>query len=190
MFLLDLHTGLRKGELLGLRWSDLDFNTGIICIERSIGRIQKVGEKGTKVVVSIPKTEAGKRDISLSGEMVALLKNWKTEQNKRKTILGQKHSEESYIFDNGYGKPVEARWLLRRLKIVLEKAGLRQDVRIHTLRHTVGTMLAQAGENPRNIMDLFGHANIRTTLQTYVHSSTEDKQRTANRLASLINSDH
>lgn len=273
MFLLDLHTGLRKGELLALRWQDVDLKAGVLHVERSLGRIAKPGEKGTKIVVSSTKTEAGVRDIPLPAEIITLLKSHKAAQNERKLALGQKsdataeepsplapkglkvtvdaagvkaswsvvsgakdyiiyhdgirlcntngattwsftaspgphtitvsavssnddewdkcpevkYTDGDYIFDNGYGKPIEARWLLRRLKVVLEKAELRQDIRMHTLRHTFGTMLAQDGENPRNLQELLGHADIRTTLGTYVHSTLEDKKRAVNRLASLMN---
>ncbi|CAA7602444.1 Integrase [Acididesulfobacillus acetoxydans] len=187
MFVLDLHTGLRKGELLALRWKNANLNDGVLHVERSIGRIGKPGGKGTQIVESPPKTKAGVRDIPLPNEIVSLLKAHRAAQIEQKLALGQKHSEDSYIFDNGYGKPVDPRWFLRKLKIILEKAELRNDIRVHTLRHTFGTMLAQARENPKNLQELLGHADIRTTLGTYVHSTLEDKKRAVDKLASLIN---
>jgi integrase len=186
LFLLDLHTGLRKGELLALKWKDVDFQSSTIFIERSLGRIKKPGEKGTKVIESTTKTEAGKRTVPIPKEIVEVLEKQQTEQRERLEELGQKVTEENYIFDNGFGKSIEARWFLRRLKIVLEKAELRTDIRVHTLRHTFGTMLAQAGENPRNLQELLGHADIRTTLGTYVYSSLNDKKKAVNRLSKLI----
>lgn len=186
LFVLDLHTGLRKGELLALQWKDIDFKKGVLHVERSIGRIGKPGEKGTKIVVSSTKTEAGKRDIPFSGEIIQLLKAHKATQNERKLALGQLYTDKDYVFDNGYGKPVEARWFHSKLKMLLKKAGLREDIRIHTIRHTFGTMLAQAGENPKNLQELLGHSDIRTTLGTYVHSSLEDKKRAVDLLASII----
>jgi len=72
------------------------------------------------------------------------------------------------------------------LKNILKRAGLRKEIRLHTIRHTFGTMLAQAGENPANIQKLMGHANVTTTLQTYCHTGMADKRRAVDRLAGLL----
>ena len=74
-------------------------------------------------------------------------------------------------------KPMEPRNVLKRQKNILRRAGLREEIRLHTIRHTFGTVLAQAGENPANIQKLMDHADVKTTLQTYCHSTMDDNRQ-------------
>lgn len=184
-FLLDFYTGLRRGELLALRWSDIDLDAGILTVRRSLSRVETYDGK-TKLVFSEPKTASSKREIPLLPFVLQELKAHKARQAQEKLLLGQAYQDNDLVFATAEGKPVEPRNLLRKHKAILKKAGLRSEIRIHDIRHTFGTLLAQAGENPKNLQAILGHADIRTTLGTYCHSGIEDKKRAMERLANVL----
>lgn len=185
-FLLDLFTGLRRGELLALRWSDVDFKAGTITVRESLSRVEIEPGK-TELVFSEPKTESGKRTIPLLPEVVQELKRHKARQNEERLFFGREYEDNDLVFCTPTGKPIDPRNFLRKLKGILKKAGLREEIRVHTLRHTFGNVIAQAGENPRNLQALMGHADIRTTLGTYCHSGLDDKRRAVEKLAPFLN---
>lgn len=211
-FLLDFYTGLRRGELLAIRWSDItlrtkkgvtltmadDFNwskdwkkidvtSGTITVKQSLSRVENYEGK-TELVFSVPKTESGKREIPLLPFVLLELKSHKVTQAMDKRLVREACRDDNLVFATSIGTPIEPRRLLRKHKQILEKAKLRGELRIHYIRHTFGTLLAQAGENPKNLQAIMGHADIRTTLGTYCHSGLEDKQRAVNRLADVIKS--
>jgi integrase len=184
-FLLALYTGLRKGELLALRWEDVDLNAKILTVKRSMGRVEICPGK-TELIFSEPKTAAAKREIPLLPEVVQELKKHKVRQNEEKLFFGQAYEDTGLVFASETGKPIDPRTFLKKHKAILERAGLRQEVTVHTLRHTFGTLLAQVGENPKNLQMLLGHADIRTTLGTYCHSTLEDKRRAVEKLREMV----
>ena len=184
-FLLLLTTGLRKGELLALRWQDVDLKAGTLTVRRSLYRL-RVAPGDTRLVFTEPKTEAAKRTVPLLPEMVKELKAHKTRQNEEKLICGGAYEDNGLVFCTPTGTPLDPGNFLRKLKWLVKKAGLREEIRVHTLRHTFGTVVAQSGENPRNLQAVLGHADIRTTLQTYCHTSLEDKRRAVEKVAFLL----
>jgi len=207
-FLLIFYTGLRRGELLALRWSDITVKTkkgavvsmadeidwkkiniksGILTVRQSLSRVENYDGK-TELVFSEPKTESGKREIPLLPFVLQELKSHKATQAQEKLLVGKAYQDDNLVFATAMGKPIEPRNLLCKHKAILKKAKLRDELRIHDIRHTFGTLLAQAGENPKNLQALMGHADIRTTLGTYCHSGLEDKKRAVNGLADVIKS--
>lgn len=205
-FLLDFYTGLRRGELLALRWSDLtlrtkkgvaltmaddipweriDMRSGALQVRQSLSRVENY-EGTTQLVFSTPKTESGKREIPLLPFVLQALRAHKAVQTQEKLLLGSAYADKGLAFATAAGSPIEPRNLLRKHKEILRVAGLRTELRIHDIRHTFGTLLAQAGENPKNLQVIMGHADIRTTLGTYCHSGIEDKMRAVERLADVI----
>lgn len=184
-FLLDITTGLRRGELLALRWSNVDLTTGVLTVSESLNRVETYSGK-TTLLFSDPKTSNSKREIPLLSNVIQELKAHRARQLQERLLLGEGYQDNDLVFGTGLGTPIEPRGLLRKHKAILKKAGLREELRIHDLRHTFGTMLAQAGENPRNLQLLLGHADIKTTLGTYCHSTLEDKKRTIQTLGKII----
>lgn len=185
-FLLDFYTGLRRGELLALRWENIDLDAGVLTVKESLSRVKNPDTGKSELIFSEPKTENSKREVPLLPEVVQELRKHKARQNEEKLLLGAAYEDNDLVFCTAEGKPVEPRNLLRKHKAILKKAGLRSEIRIHDIRHTFGTLLAQAGENPKNIQILLGHADVRTTIGTYCHSTMKDKRRTVERLAGIL----
>lgn len=159
--LLSLYTGIRIGELCGLRISD--FKNESIKIKNTIQRItllESENGKKTKLVMVSPKTESSKRTIPLTSTMQELL-------------LGMNYADNTYIL-TGSDVFREPRSIERVFKKVLDECNIRSKC-FHTLRHTFATNLIEAGIDPKTVAELLGHASVATTLQLYVHPSTEYK---------------
>lgn len=207
-FLLAFYTGLRRGELLALRWSDItlrtkngtnltmaddidwkkiDMKSATLTVKQSLSRVENYDGK-TELVFSEPKTESSKREIPILSFVLQELKSHRATQAQDKLLAGIAYEDNDLVFATALGKPIEPRNLLRKHKAILKKAKLREELRIHDIRHTFGTLLAQAGENPKNLQAIMGHADIRTTLGTYCHSGLEDKLRAVNKLADVLKS--
>jgi len=184
-FFLDFYSGLRRGELLALHWSDIDLTSGVLTVRQSLNRVENYDKK-TQLVFSEPKTASGKREIPLLPFVVQELKAHKARQAREKLLVGQEYQDNGLVFATAEGRPIEPRHFLRKHKDILSRAGIRSEIRIHDIRHTFGTLLGQAGENPKNIQTIMGHADIRTTLGTYCHSNIEDKKRAMERLEGVL----
>ena len=159
-----LTLGPRQGEVLGLKWSDINLDTGQVRFVRSIRRDQIVGRH-----VKSPKTHDGTRDLCLDGETVVALKAWRQQQRKIR-LAAKAWDDGDWIFTGPTGKVMEADRDHRSWKALLKKAGVRQ-VRLHDARHTAGTAMNEIGTDPRTIQAVLGHANVQTTLSLYVKPS-------------------
>lgn len=184
-FLLELTTGLRRGELLALKWDDFDPDKGTLTVRRTLARVRLVDKGGSELRFSEPKTESGKRTIPLLPEVIRELKAHKARQNEERLFFGQAYTDLGLMFPTPLGTPLEPRNFHRKHTEILRKAGLRH-VRLHDLRHTFATILLQEGENPENLRDLLGHSKTSTTLDLYCHSNMEGKERAVARLKGLI----
>jgi len=184
-FLLDLTTGLRRGELLALQWDDIDIDKRILAIKRTLSRVRLVDDGISKLMVGEPKTEKGKRVIPLLPEIIEELKGHKVRQAKERLKKGEQYENNDLVFCTPEGKYIEPRNFHRIHTAILEKAELRH-VRIHDLRHTFATILLEAGEDPKTMSELLGHAKVSTTLDIYCHSSIEMKEQTVSKLGGLI----
>jgi len=155
LLLLELSTGLRRGELLALRWDDLDLATGELRIERQVQRVK--GE----LIVTQPKTKASSRSIILPAPTLDVLKSYRQNVDSR------------WIFPSPRKKdsPLDPSAVRKKLAAVLERAGCKH-VRFHDLRHTFATSLLEAGVDIRYIQSLLGHSSISIT-QIYTHVTTQ-----------------
>ncbi|KQL43897.1 hypothetical protein AN963_20770 [Brevibacillus choshinensis] len=147
-FLLALTCGARQGEILGLRWKDVDFNN------RNISIVQTLSHDG-KQFNSAPKTKTGRRTISLPTKVMEELNLWKD-------------APDCLVVQSKERTPINPRNLNRQFKIIIEKANL-PDIRFHDLRHTHATLLLLQGVHPKIVAERLGHANTRMTLDTYSH---------------------
>jgi integrase len=184
-FLLELSTGLRRGELLALKWEDVNFTEGTLTVKRSLSRVLYADEGYSRLEFTETKTEAGKRTIPLLPEVVQELKRHKARQNEERLFFGAAYEDYGLVFCTENGKPVDPRNFYRLHTIILKRAGLKH-VRLHDLRHTFATLLLQAGENPENLRDLLGHTKTSTTLDLYCHSTMEGKKKAIERLKGII----
>ena len=163
--LLCMFTGLRIGELCGLRWSDIDFINGTVSVNRTVQRISKNGK--SKVIVGSPKSITSVRTVTIPDFVLDILKD------KRK-------SGEQFII-SGSLKPTEPRTMQNRFKALLKICGIR-NVNFHLLRHTYATVCIENGFDPKTLSELLGHADASITLNRYVHSSMQMKKNYVSRL--------
>lgn len=153
-FAFVLQTGLRYGELTGLRWSDIDLDNRVMHIERSASYLEDHGE----FVVGPPKSAKGYRDIFLTDEAVEIL--------TRKAKIA--HETTNYIFLDDDGKPIKRAIYNMQLKRICEKIGI-EPFSIHKLRHTFATRCIEAGVKPKTLQKILGHSDVTVTLNYYVH---------------------
>ena len=162
--MLTLYTGLRVGELCGLRWSDISLATKSLKIKASLNReaSDATCKKKTKMKLSDPKTKKSKRIIELPSFIADLLKRLKCESNS------------DYVFSMKNGKFVDPRTMQFLFKKLLEKAGV-SPKKFHALRHTFATRAAEQGADPKTVSETLGHSNTNITLNRYTHSLKESK---------------
>jgi len=164
-WLIALVLGMRQGEVLGLWWSDIDLVTGVVTVQARNHR-----RKGGGVVRRPVKNDDSIRDIALPPELVAALKEHRKAQITERLAAGPKWVDDGgWVFTNELGLGMRPEADLKDWYAMCEAAGVRR-VRQHSgTRHTVATLLLEAGINPRIVMELFGHSQIAVTLNTYSH---------------------
>jgi integrase len=163
LYELALRTGLRKGELLGLHWEDLDLNAGTATIRRSLQRTRTGG------LTRLPtKTRASERRIALPAECLHSLKTHKEQQDGERETAGSAWSDSGFVFTTPTGGPLDPANLTRRFRSFLDQAGLRR-IRFHDLRHSTATLLLEQGVDLVVIKELLGHAHIGVTAGVYAH---------------------
>ncbi|MCI9469429.1 MAG: site-specific integrase [Oscillospiraceae bacterium] len=169
LYFTELATGLRRGELLGLKWTDIDFNANSIYIQRQITRID--GE----VKESPLKTKNAYRQIIVPTEIGEILKQKKEREN----------GFSEYVFSSPTGGPISPDSVLKMLHRVLKRAGL-EKVRFHALRHTFATLALQNGVDVKTLSGLLGHYSAGFTLDTYGHITPAMKQDAAEKVGSFL----
>jgi integrase len=166
-----LHTGLRRGELLGLTWADVDLSTPALRVERSMD---------TDGSTYLPKREASKRTLRLTPAALAALKAHRARQLEARLQAGDSWQDNDLVFPNTKGKPMNPGNFYRRdFQPLLSRAGLGDEgFTFHSLRHTFATTLAANGVHPSTAQRMLGHSDIRMTLAIYTHA-TDDMQDAA-----------
>jgi len=190
-FLVELTSGLRRGELLGLQWSDLNIiksdqgeEIATLTISRQVSRIQH--NDGTSSLEYAPlKTPKSYRVIMIPVITVNELKLHRERQEQEKLLVGSPYQDENLIFCTPLGGKLDTRHLYRLHCKALEKAKI-QHTAFHNLRHSVATLLLEAGENIKSIQELLGHADIETTLNDYGHVLNGMKVVTAEKLNTIF----
>ncbi len=166
LYIVAVHTGLRQGELLGLKWTDVNLGKGRG--ELAVRRSLKVTEDG--LGFGPPKNNASRRSVPLNNTALATLKAHRKRQNEVR-LRTLEWSDNDLVFPNRVGKPMDHNNLYHReYKALLTAAGLaEQGFTFHSLRHTFGTALFKRGEHPKIVQSLLGHASIVQTMDTYSH---------------------
>ncbi|MFJ4697944.1 tyrosine-type recombinase/integrase [Streptomyces sp. NPDC088768] len=163
LYELALRTGLRKGELLGLHWEDLDLDNGTATIHRSLQRTRTQG-----LTILHTKTLASERRIALPTECINSLKIHQEQQQEERQAAGTGWTDNGLVFTTPNGKPLDPGNLTRRFRRLLHTAGLR-TIRFHDLRHSTATLLLEQGVDLVVIKELLGHAHIGVTAGVYAH---------------------
>jgi integrase len=175
-----LATGMRRGELLGLRWQDIHFDTKSLQIQRTISRQRKKG-----IVESEPKTSRGRRNIILPPFAIEALKEHRTRQLEVRLKVGSAWEESNFVFCNGHGGFLEPSQLHMMFRNLLKEADLPQ-IRFHDLRHSAATMMLTMGVHPKVVQELLGHSSISLTLDTYSHVLPSMQQEAMDKLDALF----
>jgi integrase len=163
LYVLAITAGLRRGELLALRWDDLDLERGTLRVARSLTR-----EKG-RYLMGDTKTKKGRRRVNLTPRTVAALKAHRKRQLEERVRLAGLYEDRGLVFSTGTGAIVSPENLVKRsFRLILKAAGL-PEIRFHDLRHTCATILLGRAVHPKLVQELLGHATVAMTLDTYSH---------------------
>lgn len=188
LFLVALSTGLRLGEILGLKWSDIDFNTGTLTVNRTLQRVTHIdrnGNRESKVIEQLPKTKNSIRTIPIPKNILTKLKDHRLEQNKNRLKLGDLYSNNDYIFCDKLGYPIDDKRPARNLKSILTKLDI-EPIKFHGLRHTYATRLFEANVPPKTVQVLMGHYDISITLDIYTHVMEDTKLEAVEKLNEIF----
>ena len=169
LLLLELSTGLRRGEILALQWDDLDFRTGVLRVERQVQRIRG------KLVVSQPKTRASSRSILLPTPVLKILEQYRQNVSSR-WMFPSPRKEDS---------PLDPAAVRKKLSAVLRRAGC-SAARFHDLRHTFATSALEHGMDVKTLSTVIGHVSSATTLNVYAHITDEMRQKAADNIDRAI----
>jgi integrase len=184
-FLLEYTSGLRRGELLALTWDCVDFSAGTIEIKKSLSRVRVVGEEHTALQLGEPKTESGNQIILLLPDTARVLKEHRKHQAEEKLFFASSYHDLGFVFAMEDGRPVDPRNFNRWHTEILKEAEL-HHIRVHDLRHSFASILADAGEDPETLRALLGHSRTSTTMDLYCHASDKGKRRAISRLAYIL----
>jgi len=170
LFLTAIHTGMRSGELAGLQWGDIDWNSKYVTVRRSIVNGKVTQTKTNRI-----------HKVDLSDAVILALQELKRTRQAEWLKEGENTIPE-WVFCNERGNPIDMRTLKRRhFKKVLAKAELRK-IRFHDLRHTFATLLITQGESLAYVKDQLGHSSIKMTVDTYTHWIPGSNRQAVNRL--------
>ncbi|EDO57712.1 tyrosine-type recombinase/integrase [Clostridium sp. L2-50] len=173
-----LQTGLRTGELVGLKWEDINFERKTLTIERSMEFRYKVGEWR----VGPPKSKSGYRTIPLTDEAICILKAQK-EKNRKIKVIDKEWADTVFLCRKG--QPVKNSTYDTALFKICDKAGIKR-FSMHVLRHTFATRCIEGGMMPKTLQKILGHSNIGITMNLYVHITEEEKQKEIDLVAEAL----
>ena len=178
---LAVATGARKGELLGLRWDDIDLDTGTMHIRRSL-----VAVRGRKPVFEEPKTARSYRIVEITAASIESLRRHRDRQAFHKRELGDGYTNLGLVFATGLGTALGPENVSGRFKVTLRRAGLDSGKRVHDLRHGCAMMLLEAGETVPTVSEYLGHASPAVTMAVYAHAVPGARKRAAERLGAIV----
>jgi len=179
---LALTLGLRRGELLGLRWADVDLDAGTLRVERSLQRVDG------RLVTKAPKTARSRRTLAVPSSLAAALQAHRDRQAfeaEEAAGKGRRWEDSGFVFVTPVGTPIDPDNLSKRYKALLKAAGLR-DQRFHDLRHAAATLLIAEGLPINLVSEMLGHAQTSTTINVYSHALPLAQRHAAEAMERLL----
>lgn len=164
-------TGLRRGEVAGLLWSDVDLDKGELTVRHTLSRVDGA------LVLTEPKTDRSRRRVPLHAGVVTALKGWRTQQLQERLAAGDQWTDTKMVFATELGTMVDPRNMLRTVELAAAKAGI-ENVGAHTMRHSAAVAWLESGVHIKAAADLLGHSSISITGDLYGHTS-DDTARAA-----------
>jgi integrase len=180
LFHTAITTGARLGELLALRWQDVDFERGRVSIARTVRRYSDKG-----YVFSQPKTHRSRRPIALDADTKLVLLEHRRHQIEQRLLVGPPYNDQDLVFATATGTVLGDSRVRTTFGRILRAAGLKR-IRLHDLRHTAATLMLKAGVNPKVVSDRLGHSTISITLDIYSHVLPDMQRDGAEALARMI----
>jgi len=178
-FVLAATTGMRRGEIAGLKWADLDEAASRLAVRRSLVTA------GYEVVWSDPKTERSRRNIALDPATLGAVRAHRARQAKEKLALGPAYEDQDLVFAREDGRPMHPERLSKLFTGSVRDAKLPR-IRFHDLKHTHATLALQAGVHPKIVSERLGHGDVGITLNTYSHAIPALEEEAAVRVAALV----
>jgi len=163
VFFVALYTGLRRSEVLGLRWTEVDLERNVLGIVGGLHYLE-----GQGLVLLPTKTKTSRRQLAISREVVDIFRQLKGTQMLRRIELGSVWQEKGFVFTRPGGSPLDPARVTNEFAKVAKAAGF-PGFRLHDLRHTHATLMLQAGVNPKVVSERLGHSSVSITLDTYSH---------------------
>ena len=179
LYSVALALGLRQGEALGLRWEDVDFDTGTLRVSQSLQRIEK------KFTFVEPKTRRSRRTLALPAIATVALRAHRTKQLEERLAAGPMWEEHGLVFTRANGMPLHGSSVTREFQRMLERAGLRR-LRFHDMRHACASLLIAQGVHPRVVMETLGHSQIGITMNLYSHVLPEAQRQAAAQMDAVL----
>jgi integrase len=174
-----LATGLRRGELLGLRWRDVDVERRTLSIRQTVGLV------GTTILAGQPKTRSGRRTIPVPADVIEALREHRRRQNERRLALGPIWQDHDLVFAAANGNPINPDNLRRDYARLVALAGVPR-IRIHGVRHTHATLALQQGANIKAVSQRLGHARTSITMDIYAHVLPEQAQDVSEKVGTVL----
>jgi len=181
LFYLALYSGMRRGELLALRWCDVDFIFSQVSVSRSLHQL-----KDGSYIFTQPKSAKSRRTIALSPSPILMLRDHKEKQAALWAAIGKPLTDDSLVFSTLEGKPFRPNTVTYAWKMLAAKAGAK-PIRLHDARHTHASLMLKAEIHPKIVQERLGHASISMTLDTYSHVSPGLQAAAAQRYDDLLN---
>jgi integrase len=188
LILIALGTGLRQGELLALKWSDIDMNNKTVTVNKTIKRVKifDTAEKfHNEIVIQSPKTKSSNRTVPIPSNLIPVLKKHDLQQKQEKLKAGTSYNDNELIFATSTGNPISSKNLFNSYSCLLTKAKIPHK-KFHALRHTYATKLFEKDEQLKTVSVLLGHSDISITANIYTHVMPEKKTNAAEKLNELF----
>jgi len=179
LFFVCVYTGIRRGEVLRLKWEDVDLTDGTLHVQRNQTYL-----RGTYSYGSL-KTESCNRIIKLDDETLHILMQNKKRQNELKLLYGPQYSAENLIFSRKNGQPINSATLAKIFNRIIKKAGV-PKLRFHDLRHTHATLLLEAGVSLKEVQERLGHSSIKMTGDIYAHVTNKMKNNASKKFSEYM----
>jgi integrase len=175
------YSGCRQGELLGLRWQDVNLDAGTLSVVQTLVKI----EDG-KPILGEPKTKNSRRTIKMSRVAVDILRAHRQRQLEQRLLLGPDYTDYGLVFTDAIGRPLPARNAVRAFKAALRHVGLPETIRFHDLRHAHATLMFAQNVHPKAVSARLGHSTIAITMDLYTHDLPSLDADAADRLEQAI----